>query len=194
MAKLESVWQAVLRLLPTQRPYYSGIQCLQVAGRRPTTIFPLSTALVLGSLFQVRQEASGAQANAAGMRTWEDSLDGCTPLPFLPRGILVRRDSWRLRPLKRLIKKLIMLDEPVLYSLNARLPGSGWQVPLCHLDERVSSDLAPSSWDPTGSGRLGTPSNPCPVTQHRRARAQTGPASHACPHLPISVSYKLASL
>lgn len=26
----------------------------------------------------------GAQANAAGMRTWEDSLDSCTPLPFLP--------------------------------------------------------------------------------------------------------------
>lgn len=81
----------------------------------------------------------GAQANAAGMRTWEDSLDSCTPLPFLPQGILARRDTWRWRPLVRLIKKPFKLDEPVIYSLNAGLPGSGWQMPLCHLDERVSS-------------------------------------------------------
>lgn len=163
------------------RPYYTGIQCPQLAGRRPTTIFPLSTPLVLGSLFQVRQEASGAQANAAGMRTWEDSLDSCTPLPFLPQGILVRRDTWRWRPLVRLIKKPFKLDEPVLYSLNAGLLGSSWQVPLCHLDERVSSASCTLIPGPDEKWEAGYTLKPLPCDPAQESES----TDWSCfPHLP----------
>ena len=106
-------------LLATQHPHYTDIQHPQLAGRHPTP----STALVLG-----RQEASRAQANAAGMRIWGNSLDGGTPPFFPPQGILVRRDMWRWRPLVKLIKKPSKLDEQVLYSPQHWAPG-----PLCHV-------------------------------------------------------------
>lgn len=41
---------------------------------------------------------------------------------------------WQWRPLVKLMKRPSKLCERVLHSPNTRLPGSGWQVPLCHME------------------------------------------------------------
>lgn len=112
------------------------------------------------------------------MRVWRNSLNSYTHLPstpFLPRGILVKRDTQRRRPLVKLIKRPSKLDKRVLRSPENRLLRSGGQVPpsaACGVSSRILPTLIPRATAPSRGKGLGAPPQPSPLPRHGRKESR----------------------